>query len=192
MWIPVTLIVSLSVALFLPKIIISSLLECGKIKNGKLICRCPKTFRIILLMGVLMFSCFVFLLLKKEIKGIEIALLIIMILFDLIFIIPCYICMRYKIVMDIDKQKIVVYRLHLLKKEISFSNLCGIKKGNLVAVNDKDSKTLFYYSKYMSGAGCLENCLNVIVKNNQRNEPINIVELQRLFENEIYFAENVL
>ena len=72
----------------------------------------------------------------------------------------------------------------LLKKEISFLEPFYLKNGEIEIVKDKNKKVLFYFSGYMSGGGCLSNCLKSIISNNQKNEPIDIQELQRLLKNE--------
>lgn len=184
MWIPVTLIAGMSVSVLLPWIIFSAITEKGRIKKGKLICKCPRAVQIILLIGVIMFSFFVVLLLKKEMKGIEIALLIIMSFFDLILIIPCYICFRYKIIMDIEQGKIIIHRLCMLKKVINFSRIFKMEGNELAIVKDENNRKLFYYSMYMAGSGCLSNCIKIIIRNNQKNEPIDIKELQKMFDYE--------
>ena len=105
MWIPITIIVGLSVSIFLPSIIISSIKENGKIKDGKLICRCPTAFRVLLLIGVLVLSFCVSIFWKNGMKWINIVLFIVVLIFDFVFILACYICVRYKIIIDISSQK---------------------------------------------------------------------------------------
>ena len=190
MWIPITLIVGLSITLFLPKIIISLIFEVGKIRDGKLLCRYPNSIRILLWIGVSLFSVLVVFIIENGLKTkMDIFLLALMSVIDFILILLCYICMQYKILMDINQQKIIVYKLCLLKREIPFLDLFKSDEKQLIWIKDKENKKLFSYSTYMSGGRCLGNCLNIIIKNNRNGQPINISELQRLFRNENNFLK---
>lgn len=181
MWQMSFILAPIVVGLLLPHIIISSLAEKAELKKGKLICKWANAYRVVSILGVLLFS---FLLLMccltiREWDLITIILCVFLIAFLIIFTIFCYICFRNKIVIDIERQEILVYKLIAPKKRVAFTDIYyeDRSKKEIITVKDFDKKKLFSYVIFLTGYPILANCLKVIIKNNQNQEPIDIKKL---------------
>ena len=158
-----------------------SLFSRGKVKRNRLICQCPPAFLWILLLGELFWTLIFVLAFKQGLEeGIgfaEILLYSFGFFISTILLVVIYICLRYKIVLDLDKQKVVIRRLYLPKKVVLFSEIYE-HDTRMEVVKDKNGKKLFYSVPLLTGDACLHNCLMIIIKSNQKNEMIDMEKLQ--------------
>lgn len=184
MWRFSFILVPVVVCALLPQIILSSLTENAQQKKGKLICKWAKAYRVVAFLGVFLFS---FLLIMcyfttEEQSLFVIILYVFLIIFLIIFSIFCYICFRNKIVIDVERQEILVYKLFTPKKRVAFADIYyeDKSKKEFIIVKDCKKKKLFSYVIFLTGYPVLENCLKVIIKNNQNQEPIDIEKIVKL------------
>ena len=83
--------------------------------------------------------------------------------------------------LDLDKQKVIIKRLYLPKKVVLFSEIYEYDS-KMEMVKDKNGKKLFYSVSFLTGGGCLSNCLNIIINNNKKNEPIDKDKLKKMLD----------
>lgn len=168
----------------IPTLLKKSFFPKGKIKINRLICKCPPAFLGILLL----FECFwTFIFVLAFMQGLEEGIGIVEILLysfgffiSFLFLVIIYICLRYKIVLDLDKQKVIIRRLYLPKKVVLFSEIYE-RDRKMEVIKDKNGKKLFYSVGLLTGGACLSNCLDIIINNNKKNEPIDKEKLKKMF-----------
>lgn len=162
-----------------------SFISKGKIKKNRLICHCPPIFLWILLFGESLWTLIFVLALMQDLKVgigiVEILLYSFGFFISFLLLIMIYICFRYKIVLDLDKQKVIIRRLYLPKKEVCFSEIYECDSETEI-IKDKNGKTLFHSVGLLAGGACLENCLDIIINNNKNNEPIDEDELKKMLD----------
>lgn len=188
MWFLVICLGIVTLALF-PTLYRKSIFPRGKIEKNRLICKYPPAFLWILLL----FECFwTFIFVLALMQGLEEGIGIVEILLysfgffiSFLFLVIIYICLRYKIVLDLDKQKVIIRRLYLPRKVVLFSEIYerdSKMKKEMEIVKDKNGKKLFYNVIFLTGDACLSNCLNIIINNNKKNEPIDEDKLKKMFD----------
>lgn len=184
MWLFSFILVPVVVCALLPQIILSSLTENAQRKKGKLICKWPKAYRFVAFLGVLLFS---FLLIMcyftTEEQSVFIMILyILLIIFLIISTAFCYICFRNKIIVDLEKKELLIYRLIAPKRRVTFASIYYTDKSKkeILIVKDCEKKKLFSCVIFLTGYPVLANCLKVIIKNNQNQEPIDIEKIVKL------------
>lgn len=186
MWQISFILVPIVICALLPQIIISSFTEKVKIKERKLICKWPKAYRIVSFIGVLLFSflLIMFCLTTDEWNLIIIILYVFLIVFLILSTIFCYICFRNKIVINVERQEILVYRLIAPKKRVAFTSIYyeDKSKKEIFIVKDSDKKKLFSYVIFLTGTAEVTNCLKIIIENNQNHEPIDTEKINVLFQ----------
>ena len=169
----------------IPILLKKSFFPRGKIKKNKLICKCSPAFLGILLSGELFWTLiFVLALMQGLEEGIgivEILLYSFGFFISFLVLIIIYICLRYKIVLDLDKQKVIIRRLYLPRKVVCFSEIYE-RDSKMGTIKDKNGKTLFYRGGLLAGGACLGNCINIIINNNKKNEPIDEDKLRKMLD----------
>ena len=169
----------------IPTLFKKSFFPKGKIKKNRLICKCPPAFLGMLLLGELFWT-FIFVLalmqgLEEGIGIVEILLYSFGFFISFLLLVIIYICLRYKIVLDLDKQKVIIRRLYLPKKVVLFSEIYE-RDRKMEVIKDKNGKKLFYSVGLLTGGACLSNCLDIIINNNKKNEPIDKEKLKKMFD----------
>ena len=157
----------------------------GKIKKDRLICQCPLAFLCMLLLGELFWT-LIFILalmqgLEEGIGIVEILLYSFGFFISFLLLVAIYICLRYKIVLDLDKQKVIIRRLYLPRKVVRFSEIYE-RDSKMGTIKDKNGKTLFYSGGLLAGGACLGNCISIIINNNKKNEPIDEDKLRKMLD----------
>ena len=185
MWWFSFILIPIVVSIVLPWVIYTSIIENGKLKKDKFICKCPIIYGIISIVGVLLFS-FIFLMvyLTSEEKEFDF-LYIILLITILIFTVFSYICFRYKIVLDIMNEEIIIYRLFAVKRHFELKSIYSLKlKDEASIIYGVNNKKLFCIFNLLSGYPILISCLRVVIENNISQEPLALERLKELLERE--------
>lgn len=186
------ILASVAVSLFLPWVLSKAFTEKGTFKDGKIICKSSIVLRILFLLGALLFFFILLMcyLTEEEMDIISYIFYPIAFLFMVIFLIISYIFTRYKIICDINKQEIIIYRLFAPKKRIPFSCIYSQERNReITTVKDRNNKVLFVFPSTVlflgSGYYALNSCLCAAIKSNQNQEPIDMKEINRLLDNDV-------
>lgn len=182
MWQISFILTPIVVALGLPWVIYVAVTESGVLKSEKFICKCPTIYRVLSIIGVLLFAFLLLMVYLTDEKKCFDFVYAILFVFILIFTILSYICFRYKIVLDLCSEEIIVYKL-FAKKHFSFKNIYSLEpKGEIITVSGVDNKKLFNTVILLAGYPILDACLRRIIDNNKRREPVSLEELKEILQ----------